>query len=302
MSKQDKVYPRTAAQLERQYNFGKAFNEVLGIADDARRIAEEAKAVSAEIAETNNGIALRVENLEQGLSAQFQVTIEEAEDGETGETKVFSLIDGEATEIHFKSNSLIVESDYFTLDREGKIFATGGRIGNCSFDENGDLVIPTSCFAEKITADKINANGIVATGVDITGRITATEGWIGDCELVNGQLVVKRLSTFDEGTKYTVLINKEGIGMTSGDGNTYIVPKIMRVLDTGKKVQTDIKPGQITFSNTDTEAYAMMQFETDGMSIYGLWDFSDTVRVNSFYVGETRLSEDKLKSLLALLN
>lgn len=302
MSKQDKVYPRTAAQLERQYNFGKAFNEVLGIADDARRIAEEAKAVSTEIAETNNGIALRVESLEQGLSAQFQLTVEEAEDGETGEKKVFSLINGEATEIRFKSNSLIIESDYFTLDREGKIYATGGSIGNCSFDENGDLVIPTSCFAEKITADKINANGIVATDVDITGRITATEGWIGDCELVNGQLVVKRLLTFDEGTNYTVLINKEGIGMTSGDGETYIVPKIMRVLDTDQKVQTDISPGKILISNTDTDAYAMMQFVTDGLQLYGLWEFTDVVRTNSFFVGETKLSENNLKSLLALLN
>ena len=301
MNKQDRVYPRTAAQLERQYNFGKAFNEVLGIANDVRIIAEEAKKVSAEIAETSKGISLRVEDLEQGLSAQFQVTIEESEDGETGEKKVFSLINGEATEIQFKSNSLIIESDFFRLDREGKIYATGGRIGNCSFDENGDLVIPTSCFAEKITADKINANGIVATDVDITGKITATEGRIGDCELVNGQLVVKYLSTFDEGTNFTTTVSKAGIHLGDGNSNTWLEPEMIRSDDTSTKKQTEITPGKIIFRNTETDAYASMEFATDGLQLYGLWEFTDVVRANSFYVGGTRLSENQLKALLALL-
>ena len=222
MSKQDRLYPRTAAQLERQYNFGKSFNEILGVATDARIIAEEAKKASTEIAETSNGIALRVESLEQGLGGQFQLTIEEAEDEETGEKKVFSLIDGEATEIRFKSNSLIIESDYFKLDREGKIYATGGKIGNCYFDDDGDLVIPTSCFAEKITADKINANGIVATSVNLTGKITATEGLIGDCEInQNGEFIAKQLISKETKNGNSSRLDSYGLLVYSASTSSY---------------------------------------------------------------------------------
>lgn len=42
MSKQDKVYARTASDLERKYNFGKTFGEVYGLISDARKSADEA--------------------------------------------------------------------------------------------------------------------------------------------------------------------------------------------------------------------------------------------------------------------
>ena len=302
ISRQDLIAPRTASQLERQYNFGKAFNEVLGVVSDARIIAEEAKKAATEIAETNNGIALRVNSLEKGLSGQFQLTIEEAEDGETGEKKVFSLIDGEATEIHFKSNSLIIESDYFNLDREGKIYATGGRIGNCYFDDEGDFVVPTSCFAEKITADKINADGIVATDVDITGKITATEGLIGDCEIVNGTLATRFLSAYDEATGHYTIVSSEGIDLRSNNCDVEIDSAGMRIDDETKKRKTNITPGRIELRNTETEAIAFMNFEMDGVDVWGTWVFSEVLRVGgSFYVGSTLLTESNLKALLRLL-
>lgn len=42
MSKQDRQGVRTAADIERKYNFGKSFAEVMGIAKDAQETAEEA--------------------------------------------------------------------------------------------------------------------------------------------------------------------------------------------------------------------------------------------------------------------
>lgn len=44
MSKQDKQGVRTAADLERKYNIGKSFAEVIGIATDAQQAADEAAA------------------------------------------------------------------------------------------------------------------------------------------------------------------------------------------------------------------------------------------------------------------
>ena len=43
MSKQDGTAPRTAADLERKYNFGQSFAEVYNLVSDAQRTAEEAK-------------------------------------------------------------------------------------------------------------------------------------------------------------------------------------------------------------------------------------------------------------------
>ena len=43
MSKQDGYSPRTAADLERKYKFGQTFAKVYGLAEDARKAAEEAK-------------------------------------------------------------------------------------------------------------------------------------------------------------------------------------------------------------------------------------------------------------------
>lgn len=43
MSKQDRQAVRTATDIERKYNFGKSFAEVMGIAEDARNMAQDAK-------------------------------------------------------------------------------------------------------------------------------------------------------------------------------------------------------------------------------------------------------------------
>jgi hypothetical protein len=44
MSKQDRCPPRNATDLERRYKFKASFREILGIAEDAQRAAEEANA------------------------------------------------------------------------------------------------------------------------------------------------------------------------------------------------------------------------------------------------------------------
>ena len=43
VSKQDGVSPRTASDIERKYNFGKSFAEVMGYASDAQKSAEKAQ-------------------------------------------------------------------------------------------------------------------------------------------------------------------------------------------------------------------------------------------------------------------
>lgn len=167
MSKQDKVAPRTAADLERKY--GKNFSEILGIATDARDYAKEAKKEAEEL-------KFQVGN---GLSAQFSLSIEE------DDTKTFSLIDGSATKIHFKSDSLLIESTNFTLQEDGTVKIKKGDIGGCSFDGEGNIIVPVKFLSGTISANQINADGIVATNVDLTGTITATEGSFGNSHITS---------------------------------------------------------------------------------------------------------------------
>ena len=78
MSKQDRTYPRTAADLERKYNFGRNFSEILGVAKDAQTHAYNAEASVkewsqrivgiegdfAEITAEQDKITLRVQDVE----------------------------------------------------------------------------------------------------------------------------------------------------------------------------------------------------------------------------------------------
>ena len=165
--RQDGVAPRTAADLDRQY--GKSFSKILGIATDARDYATEAKKKTEEI-------ELKVGS---GLSAQFKLSIEE------DDTKTFSLIDGSATKIHFKSDSLLIESTHFTLQEDGTVKIRKGDIGGCSFDGEGNLLVPVEFLSGKILAQQINADGIVAANVDLSGKITATEGSFGNSHITS---------------------------------------------------------------------------------------------------------------------
>lgn len=56
MSKQDRAAPRTPADLERMYNFGKRFAEIMGISENASAAAKEAKTAAAEAQKVVNDL------------------------------------------------------------------------------------------------------------------------------------------------------------------------------------------------------------------------------------------------------
>lgn len=84
MSKQDRQGARTATDLERRYNFGKKFSEILGVANDASESAQEASRAIKELDQetifnllTNNGEVQGIYRDEEGnvyINASFIVT------------------------------------------------------------------------------------------------------------------------------------------------------------------------------------------------------------------------------------
>lgn len=176
ISKQDKQGSRTVSDLERRYNFGKSFAEVLGIANDAQTYAQEAKE-----------IAMRVE-------------------AELLEIDVVGELNASADTINLKSNGLTIESDGFSISADKGIVATHGSIGgwamsnNSILKSNGDTLVeiasPLSAESNFLTVALLE-NGIVsaipfyvkangylyADNADITGKITATEGEFSNCTI-----------------------------------------------------------------------------------------------------------------------
>lgn len=146
MSKQDGTSPRTAADLERKYNFGQSFAEVYGLVEEAQRAAEEAKTNVGELDQekifnllTNYGQAKGVYRDEAGnlyVNASYI---------QSGELKGENLKVDAAT-IH------------------GKLIATQVDIK--------DLEVNAAKVTGKLTAAEIDANKITGGTLDF-GKVTA---------------------------------------------------------------------------------------------------------------------------------
>lgn len=163
MSKQDRQGVRTAADVERKYNFGKSFSEVMGVAEKAVETAEKAasgldeKLTSEEIFNrlTNNG---QLQGLYRGddgelyINASFLATgVISSADGtvklDIGKNVV--TIDGQIndggtvrkTRMELSVNGLVcyVEDDTFGGLRETLSIVPGGEIKPTSiYNEFGD--------------------------------------------------------------------------------------------------------------------------------------------------------------------
>lgn len=167
--KQDRQGARTLADLERKYNFGRSFAEVIGIATDARnataeldkKLAKEIADVRKEITQTDSGLIAKVEaeytkkttfaEFANIVSAQLEMKIGEDDSG-----KLISMINASADIINLNSNRLVIDSDYFKLSYNGVASInsaqidyarlTDARIGSAYFSDNGTFATPQINF------------------------------------------------------------------------------------------------------------------------------------------------------------
>lgn len=75
MSKQDRQGVRTPADVERKYNFGKAFSEVMGAARDAGAVAEDAQAVALKVLKLQDSMEVSIATLE-GQYSNLEISTE----------------------------------------------------------------------------------------------------------------------------------------------------------------------------------------------------------------------------------
>lgn len=184
MNKQDLQGSRTPADLERKYNWGKSFSEVMGALIDVQRHVEESDAL---------------------IEAELSLKI-----GRDENDQIVSMLNASANIINIKSNRLKIDSDYFKLAVDGTITATNanitgkvtanaGKIGGCDIVD-GVLQIKKANIAETLTADKIEA----------------TEGSIGGWEIGENKISKKATAS----SKYAGMATIAGSGISLVDGAT----------------------------------------------------------------------------------
>ena len=104
----------------------------LGTKSSGWSVAPEDYYTKSEIDQKDNQISLdvtgKVSDLEKTLNAKIDLKVDTK--------KLISEINASADQITLNSNRLIINSSYFTLDKNGKITATSGQIGGFSLSSN----------------------------------------------------------------------------------------------------------------------------------------------------------------------
>lgn len=163
-AKQDRQGVRTASELERKYNFGQKFAEIMGIATDARDSVDQVEStLRGEMADQITSIT---RNTEQILMSALQSYVETADYEEFQETMKSELA-VLASEISMKFTTLTdrlttVEGD--TVEKFTEIYK------HISFDADG-ITIGSSENAIRMNLDNdqlvFSKNGIEIVRLDI---------------------------------------------------------------------------------------------------------------------------------------
>lgn len=210
MSKQDGYSSRTAADLERKYNFGKTFAEVYGLLSDAQRAVEEAKkAVDSLTPEeifnrlTNYG---EYQGIYRGDDGNVYINAEYIKGGKikAGQIEIDAAnITGTllATNIDTKDLQVLAANVIGTL--------TAGQI------DTTNLQVSAANITGKLTAYQIDTTYLKVDAANITGALTAEQ--IGAVSLsvnaadIKGQLTVGQLPN--------------GVAMTSDIPTDYVTER-----------------------------------------------------------------------------
>lgn len=187
MSKQDRQGARTATDIERKYNFGKSFSEVMGVAEEARRIAQEAASEQVNLTSeeifnllTNNG---ELQGLYRGDDGQLYVNANYVKSG----TLHGDRVDGSTLKI--KKGAVIAGWDidensiYKGTDFGTSIFVCTGSTGEYSI--GGSAPIPGWVFGAGGKFGVTKDGTLYANEARLQGEIEASGGHIAGWHIGN---------------------------------------------------------------------------------------------------------------------
>ena len=114
------------ADLERKYAFHKRFEET-------QKTAESATKIASSVSETEKGLSIKVQALENDLNGEGGVHAQLA-------LKVETDADGKlVSKVHIEGGYLTIETDNFTLTEDGTITAKNGDFTGVVTAESGKI-------------------------------------------------------------------------------------------------------------------------------------------------------------------
>jgi hypothetical protein len=169
--KQDRVAPRTVADIERKYNFGKSFAEIMGLIDDTRNEVDSAYSeLRSEIIEQSTAIRRDTEEIVLNATQTVERVEESVNNSIDGVNESITTLKSEVeTKMTAEQVSITVQEEIakgvdrvetstgYVFDSEGlKINKTGSGMSN--------LLDNTGMYVKRDDVDILTANntGVVA--------------------------------------------------------------------------------------------------------------------------------------------
>ncbi len=156
MSRQDSVSPRSAADLERKYQFDKTFAELMGISNDAQTHAVKAERTADEALTAAKLTSLEVKALKDNTLAQMLVdqngikqsitAMNEDLEGVHAQLDLSIKTDKNGnlqSAVNIGADLLTITTDYFQLLADGTIVAPRGNIGGWDIYPEKIQMLPT---------------------------------------------------------------------------------------------------------------------------------------------------------------
>ena len=119
MSKQDRQGVRTPADVERKYNFVKAFSEVMGAARDAGAVAEDAQAVALKVLKLQDSMEVSITTLE-GQYSNLEVSTKGISSEVSQQSGDIEELNRQVTSVSQTAEGLKVSVTSISTDLNGK--------------------------------------------------------------------------------------------------------------------------------------------------------------------------------------
>lgn len=151
-SKQDRAAPRTVADIERKYNFGKSFAEVIGMINDTREEVDEAYSELSDVKEQTSSLSRTTTE----LKASFQTITDDGVSKVVTETgyvfdseglkisksgeQMSNLLDNTGMYVKRSGTDVLAANDkgVIALDLHAKTYLkVGSGDGRCRFEDYG---------------------------------------------------------------------------------------------------------------------------------------------------------------------
>ena len=158
--KQDRAAPRTVADIERKYNFGKSFAEVMGLVEDTRKEVDSAYSeLKDEIAKESTSI--RRDTTEIITEAQKAIgdltqAVEQKVTAEDVSITIKETLDNGVDKVEIKETGYVFDSDGLKISKAGEQMA--------------NLLDNTGMYVKRSGTEILTANSDGVTAFDLHAK------------------------------------------------------------------------------------------------------------------------------------